>query len=136
MSFKFWIYVICVASSIQMDANANSLMASWVGNMIISIASYNANTCGDSVNNISFFALGVDTRSTLCDVGLSHPLCKGGPTTLIALLLVLGVGCPICCGNLVLWGLIAYPWTSISIPWCLRRQCETWMLFNEHVKVT
>jgi hypothetical protein len=136
MSFKFWIYAICVASSIQMDANASSLMAYWVGNMIISIASYNANTCGNSVNNISFFALVVDTRSTLYEVGLSRPLCKGGLTTLTALLLVLGVGCPICCGNSILWGLIGYPWTSISIPWCSRRQCGTWMLFNEHVNLT
>jgi hypothetical protein len=68
MSFKFWIYAICVVSSFQIDANASSSIASWAGNMIISIASYNANICGDSVNNISFFVLGVDTKSILYEV--------------------------------------------------------------------
>jgi hypothetical protein len=136
MSFKFWISTICLASNLQTDAYASSSMASWASNMIISIASYNANTCGDSVNNISLFALGVNTRSTIYEVGLSRPLCKGGPTTLTVLLLVLGVGCPICCSNSILWGLITYPWTSISIPWCLGGQCGTWMLFHEHVNVS
>lgn len=55
MSFKYWIYAIYVVSSLQTYANASFSMASWVDNMIISIASYDANTCGDGVNNISFF---------------------------------------------------------------------------------
>ncbi len=76
--FQVLDYAICVASNLQTDANASSSMASWVGNMIISIVSYNANTCGDNVNNITLFALGVNTRSTLDEVGLSHPLYKGG----------------------------------------------------------
>ncbi len=124
MFFKFWIYAICVVSSHWTYASVSSSMASWANDMIISITSYN-------VDNISFFALGGDTRSTCCEASLSHPLCKGGFIALLALPLVLGVGCPICCNNSILWGLIACPWilisspwTLISIPWCSRgRPC-------------
>jgi hypothetical protein len=120
MSFKFWIFAICDASSLQMDANMNFSMASWVSNMIISVVGCGVGTCGDGVDSISLSTLGGDTRSTLCEASLSRPICKGGPTALPTLPFVLGVGCPICCDSLILWGLVVYPWTSISIPWCLR----------------
>jgi hypothetical protein len=87
-----------------------------VGNMITSVVGCGAGTCGDNVDIISLFALGGDTRSTICEVGLSHPNCKGGPTILPTIPFVLGVGCPICCDNSILWVLIVCSWISISIP--------------------
>jgi hypothetical protein len=74
---------MCVASSFQMDANVSSLMASWVDNMIISTTSYNVGTCSHNVDNNSLYALGINIKSIFCEVGLSLPLCKGGPVALI-----------------------------------------------------
>ncbi len=41
MSFKFWISTICATSNLWVDANANSSMGSWDGNMIISVVGSN-----------------------------------------------------------------------------------------------
>jgi hypothetical protein len=103
--------------------------------MIISIASYNANTCGDSVNNISLFALSVNTRSTLYEIGLSRPVCKGDPTTLNAFLLVLRCGLSNLLRQLNLVGIDCLPMDFNFHPLVFRGQCGTWMLFHEHVNV-
>jgi hypothetical protein len=106
-SFKIWISTMCVISSFQTNANVNSSMGSWDGNMIISIVASNVNICHDNVNNICFFALIVGTWSTLYKVGPIGPFArlalKPSP-----LLIVLGIGCTICWGNSTLWVLIAY----------------------------
>jgi hypothetical protein len=101
-------------------ANASSSMASWVGNMIIFVVG-----CGIGLHMLwkcqQHFPLCFWCRlirSIFCEAILSYPFCKGGPTSFTTLPLVLGVGYTICCGSLILWALIACPWTSISIPWC------------------
>ncbi len=99
MFFKFWIFAICVALSLQTSASMSFSMASWASNMIISVAGCGASTCGDNVDNTSLFPLGGNTRSTFCEAGLSCHVCKGSPIAFHTLPFVLGVGCPICCDS-------------------------------------
>jgi hypothetical protein len=125
--------IIFVAS-----CNVGTSMGSWANNMIIFDAGYNTSACHDGIDNISPSTLVVNTWSTICKASLNHPLCKGGFTTLTPLLLMLGVGYSICWGNSILWALISCPWTSIASPWIFnfhplvlgrRTMLHPWKLF-------
>jgi hypothetical protein len=53
-------------------------MGFWDSNMIIFIVGFSVGTCCESVDNTSFFTLVVDTWFSICKVGLTRPLYKGG----------------------------------------------------------